>query len=97
MSVKVITGHDAVKSRCPLYPRKLTFAHAIGISALGQKQTHAPQRDRYSIISSAVESSDGGIVTPSAFAVLRLMTNSNLVGCCTGRSEGFSPLRIRPT
>ena len=24
------------------------------------------------------------------------MTNSNLVGCSTGRSAGFSPLRMRP-
>src|SRR6516164_9643477 len=38
----------------------------------------------HSITSSAVESSVGGIVTPSAFAVLRLITNSNLVGCSTG-------------
>jgi hypothetical protein len=30
-----------------------------------------------------------GIVRPSALAVVRLMTNSNLVGCCTGRSENF--------
>ena len=51
---------------------------------------------RYSITSSAVVSSDGGIVRPSAFAVFRLMTNSNFVGCTTGRSAGFSPLRIRP-
>jgi hypothetical protein len=29
-----------------------------------------------------------------ALAVLRLMTRSNLVGCVTGRSAGFSPLRI---
>jgi hypothetical protein len=26
-----------------------------------------------------------------------LMTNSNMIGCMTGRSAGFSPLRIRPT
>ena len=32
---------------------------------------------------------------PSAFAVLRLRTNSNLVGAWTGRSAGFSPLRMR--
>ena len=31
---------------------------------------------------------------PSALAVLRLMTSSNLVGCSTGRSAGFAPLRI---
>src|SRR5262249_44839459 len=30
-------------------------------------------------------------------AVLRLMTSSNLVGCCTDRSAGFSPLRMRST
>jgi len=29
-------------------------------------------------------------------AVLRLMTNSNLVGCVTGRSAGFAPWRIFP-
>jgi hypothetical protein len=32
-----------------------------------------------------------------AFAVLMLMTNSNLVGCCTGISAGFSPFSMRPT
>jgi hypothetical protein len=31
---------------------------------------------------------------PIAFAVLRLMTNSNLDGWTTGKSAGFSPLRI---
>ena len=50
----------------------------------------------YSITSSARASSVGGISSPSALAVLRLMTRSNLVGCTTGRSAGFSPLRIRP-
>src|SRR5207253_1833377 len=34
-----------------------------------------------------------GIVRPSAFAVLRLMTSSNLVGCSTGRSAGLAPFR----
>ena len=34
---------------------------------------------------------------PSAFAVLRLMTISYFVGACTGRSAGFSPLRMRST
>src|SRR5262249_39586762 len=38
-----------------------------------------------------------GTVRPSAFAVLRLMASSNLVGACTGRSAGFSPLRMRST
>ena len=50
----------------------------------------------YSITSSASASRLSGIDRPSALAVLRLMTNSNLVGCTTGKSAGFSPLRIRP-
>jgi hypothetical protein len=35
-------------------------------------------------------------VRPSAFAVLRLMISSIFVTCCTGRSAGLSPLRMRP-
>jgi hypothetical protein len=34
----------------------------------------------------ASASSFGGMSRPSAFAVFRLMTNSNMVGCMTGRS-----------
>src|SRR5207237_7583930 len=48
----------------------------------------------HSITSSARASSDCGTVRPSAFAVLRLITNSNLVGCSTGRLAGFVPARI---
>src|SRR5262245_17819109 len=51
----------------------------------------------YWITSSARSSSDGGIVRPSALAVLRLMTSSNLVGCSTGRSAGLAPFRIWST
>src|SRR5262245_31331707 len=51
----------------------------------------------YSITSSARASSAGGTSSPSVLAVLRLITNSYLVGACTGRSAGFSPLRMRPT
>src|SRR5215472_12517293 len=60
----------------------------------------AEQRDEraafHSITSSASASSLSGILRPSAFAVLRLITNANLMDCITGRSAGFSPLRIRP-
>ena len=41
---------------------------------------------RYSITSAASESKLSEILTPSSFAVLRLITSSNLVGCRTGRS-----------
>jgi hypothetical protein len=60
----------------------------------------AEQRDEiaalHSITSSARASSVGGIVRPIVFAVCKLMTNSNLVGCTTGRSAGLVPLRMRP-
>jgi hypothetical protein len=54
-------------------------------------------RDSYSITSSAAACSVGGTARPNALAVLRLMTNSNLFGCCTGRSAGFSPFSTRST
>ena len=44
--------------------------------------------------SSARASTDGGMVRPRVFAVLRLMTSSNFFGCSTGRSPGLAPLRI---
>jgi hypothetical protein len=47
--------------------------------------------DVYSITASARATTAGGISSPMALAVFRLMTNSNLVGCNTGRSAGFSP------
>ena len=50
----------------------------------------------YSITSSAIARRPGGKVRPNGLAVLRLITNSNLVDRKTGRSAGFSPLRIRP-
>src|SRR5262245_525674 len=61
----------------------------------------AEQRDElaalHSITSSAVCRNGSGTVRPSAFAVLRLMTSSYLVGCWTGRSLALAPLRIRST
>ena len=49
------------------------------------------------ITSSARSSSCGGIVRPSAFAVLRLITSSSLLGCSIGSSPGVAPLNIRST
>src|SRR6516165_3869282 len=50
----------------------------------------------HSITSSARASSVGAISRSSARAVGRLMINSNLVACTTGRSAGLAPLRMRP-
>src|SRR5262245_27539968 len=59
----------------------------------------AEQRDEiaalHSITSSASCCKCRGTLRPSAFAVLRLITISYLVGTCTGRSAGFAPLRRR--
>ena len=51
----------------------------------------------YSITSVARASTVGGTSRPSALEVLRLIAISYLVGACTGRSAGFSPLRMRST
>ena len=48
----------------------------------------------YSITLSARTRNVSGIVSPSAFAVVRLTTKSNLVGCSTGMSAGLVPRRI---
>src|SRR5438034_9455658 len=45
----------------------------------------------YWITSFARTSNDCGRVMPSAFAVLRLITRSNLVACSMGKSSGFAP------
>ena len=58
---------------------------------------HRSKMPCYSTTSSARPISVFGTVRPSVFAVLRLMISSYLVGACTGRSAGFSPLRIRST
>ena len=68
-----------------------------------QRRSAARRMDRaygggvHSITRSALINNACGIFSPSAFAVLPLMTNSILVGCSTGRSAGFAPLKIRST
>jgi hypothetical protein len=58
----------------------------------------AEQRDErasfHSITSSARASRFGGTSMPSARAVGRLMTSSNLLDCTTGKSAGLAPLRM---
>jgi len=51
----------------------------------------------YSITSSAATCRVCGTVRPSALAVLRLITKSNLIGCSTGRSAGRVPCKILST
>src|SRR5262249_17844666 len=63
-----------------------------------RRRRAAEQRDElassHSITSSAMARTPGAMVRPRGLAVLRLMTNSNLVDCSTGRSAGFMPRSI---
>src|SRR5262245_52746242 len=43
---------------------------------------------------SALAKTFGGMANPICFAVFRLITSSNFVGCSTGMSAGLAPLRI---
>ena len=80
---------------------RCVFADCCACAASGHAAAPAEQRDElaalHSITSSARASTVGGTSRPSAFAVFRLITSSYLVGACTGRSAGFSPLRMRST
>src|SRR5215472_17487056 len=86
------------------------YEHAYSPHALGRlrarrdrpRRRAADQRDElappdHSITSSARAMSVGGTSRPSALAVVRLMTRSNLVGCSIGRSAGLVPRRILST
>jgi hypothetical protein len=78
--------------------------HAVGLLRPRRERPSdrraAHQRDElpspHSITSSVIARSPGGTSMPSVLAVLRLMTNSNLVDCATGRSAGLAPLRMLP-
>src|SRR5262249_46552021 len=74
--------------------RRLLRARREGPSGRRAAEQADERAPPHSITSSASASSLGGISRPSVFVVLRLITNSNLVGCSTGRSEGLAPLRI---
>ena len=85
--------------RCRVIVSK--YRSSVQNLARGRGESSVTSKSRayiaYWIISSARCSSEGGIVSPIAFAVLRLITSSNLVGCSTGRSAGLAPFRILST
>jgi hypothetical protein len=67
------------------------------IADVGRCAPAVQQRKLYSITPSARASSVGGMSRLIALAVLRLITNSYLVGACTGRSAGLAPFKMRST
>src|SRR5262249_31526769 len=78
---------------------QLRIAHALELvrTPVGRRRSADAERAPHSITSSARAMRVGGNSRPSALAVFKLMTSSYLVGVCTGRSAGFSPLRMRST
>jgi hypothetical protein len=82
--------HLAIKARCSVailaHPSNAGMATGSGLSG-----------SAHSMTSSASNWIELGTSMLSALAVCRLITNSNLVDCTTGKSVGFSPLRMRPT
>ena len=89
----------AVQKVMSALPPKADMCGALARCPLCAKSglLHRSKQHRYSITSSAAISKPGGTVKPSAFAVLRLMTVSNFVGVCTGRSAAFAPRRMLST
>jgi hypothetical protein len=86
----------AVRS-CRLFNTALDFVfYDVSTLRAALAEKDAPMQAGYSITSSARASSIGGTSRPSALAVCRLITSSNLVDCRTGRSAGFAPLRMLP-
>ena len=71
-------------------PIRNLFQRFLSTPALRNKRDHL-------ITLSAFISVHCGIVRLICFAVLRLITNSNFVGCSTGRSAGLAPFRILST
>src|SRR5262245_39020705 len=88
-------GHAVAETKGPVVPpamRDRSHGKLRPLRELRAKQLlHQPRVDldhrlcAYSITSLASTRSVGGIVRPSALAVFRLITSSNLVGCWTGR------------
>jgi hypothetical protein len=90
MASASVNGHRRMPRQNRLRPSPRSHRKFVGVPWGRKAASH-------SITSSARASSVGGTSRPSARAVLRLITSSYLVGACTGRSAGFSPLRMRST
>ena len=86
-------GKQSAKS---MAQRERTDEFVLHVFSLS-RSTCTRTRLSHLITLSARYSTDCGIVSPICFAVLRLMTSSNFIGCSTGRSAGFVPFNILST
>ena len=69
---------------------------AVLVNPANPANTETMVRDAQAAARARIRSASG-IVSPRPFAVLRLITSSNVVGCCTGMSWGRSPRNSRAT
>jgi len=90
-------ARDIDRKRSQGYHRGTNFAQSGSKTDRAHIAVGALVIAAYRITSSAWKRTTGGMVSPRAWAVLRLMINWNLVGCSTGRSAGLAPLRILST
>ena len=93
-------GRHAVHAAAPDRERHVAPDGPAGAvpEAIGDdEEALVPREPGHSMTRSARASTEGGRVSPSAFAVFRLSTSSNLEGLSIGRSAGLAPLRTRST
>jgi hypothetical protein len=83
--------------RCPCGDLCDRGRHPKPVTTTALSMRSKQRRGTHSISPSACAMRRRGTVSPSALAVLRLITSSNLVGCSTGRSPGLAPFRILST
>src|ERR1051326_2250677 len=93
LRVALVTRDQHAHSPHPVRLLRVQIERPSHRRASGKSDELSPP---HSITSSARPSKLRGNARPSALAVLRLMTSSIFVTCCTGRSAGLSPLRTRP-
>src|ERR1700758_4131954 len=92
-----VDHHELLRARESLLSNSGNGRDGSQCSRGGQGNEKDSDLRHYSITSSARARSASGTFNPSFFAVLMLMTSSNLVGNWAGKSAGFVPRKIRST
>src|SRR5262245_60039460 len=75
--------------------RRTFFRSAFSLRSL--TQVFCLSAHAYLITWFARARNSGESVSPICFAAFKLITNSNFVGCCTGKSAGLAPFKILST
>ena len=86
----------------PQYANSMRFRGGLGGGHDGSRHRAGATKDKrpprhHSTTWSARASSDGGMMTPSAFAVPTFNVRAKRLGSSIGSSLGFAPFKILPT